>query len=328
MYPDEPMAEAMRAALEPHARKLKKRLRKAGRGDPDGIHGARTTIRRLREGLVAMGRTVFEPDCVAALEDGLQGLQRSLGPARDDDVLLDDVRRWMKRASRARRSAMAPLEKRLRRRRRKHARALADDLSRKRERGAVKAVRSFLRGRPRAVLPPPKNPAHAVPTLVRHFIADETWRAYEEVLAFETHTASPDFAVIHKVRSACRRLRYLLELFEGAVPPGTAEVADALRKLQDRLGDLHDHVVAVGLLEQWIAEGRIPVNDATNEYLKHRRRTRDRMRAEFDEEWRRLTGPAFRHAIAIIASGEMRSRPDGSVRLVGASSRAGNSPGV
>lgn len=150
MHPDEPMAEAMRSALEPHARKLKKRIRKAGRGDPDGIHDARTTIRRLREGLVAMGRTVFEPGCVAELEDGLQGLQQILGPARDDDVLLADVREWMKHARRAQRSDMAPLEKRLRRRRRKHARALADDLDGKRERAAVKAVSRFLRGRPRA----------------------------------------------------------------------------------------------------------------------------------------------------------------------------------
>lgn len=327
MHPDEPMAEAMRSALEPHARKLKKRLRKAAEGDPEGIHDARTTIRRLREGLVAMGRTAFEPDAMAHLEDGLSVVQKSLGPARDDDVLLASVREWMKRAPRKQRSAMEPLQQRLRRRRRKHARALADDLGRKRERKAVKAVRRFLRGQARAVLPAPKNPAHAVPRLVRHFVADETWRAYEEVLAFDTRIASAGFDVIHQVRSACRRLRYLLELFEGAVPRGTGDVVDALRALQDRLGDLHDDVVAVALLEKWQADGRIPVNDATDEYLRHRRRARDRLRTAFDDEWRKLTGPAFRHAIAAIASGEMRARPDGAVRLVEASSRGGSSPG-
>jgi CHAD domain-containing protein len=316
MHPHEPMAAAMRAALEPHARKLKKRLRKAARGDPDGIHDARTTIRRLREGLVSMARTGFEQEPLADLERGLKGLEKSLGPTRDDDVLLEHVRRWVKQASRAYRPSLEVLEKRLCRRRRKHARTLADDLEGKRTRKAVASVGDFLGGYPRALVRPPKNPAHAVPTLVRHFVADETWRAYEEVLAFDTRTVAPDFDVIHQVRSACRRLRYLLELFEGAVPRGAEDVVKALRALQDRLGDLHDHVVAVAQLEKWMADARVPTDAGTSEYLRERKEARDRLRAQFDSEWRKLTGPAFRHAIGIIASGEMRNRPDGSVTLV------------
>lgn len=306
----------MRAALEPHARKLKKRLRKAARGDPDGIHDARTTIRRLREGLVTMARTVFEQERIADIEHGLRRLEKSLGPTRDDDVLLQHVQQWMKRTARARRPSLEELQKRLRRRRRKHARALADDLERKRRRRAVAALRDFLRGDSRALVRPPNNPSHAVPTLVRHFVADEAWRAYEEVLAFDTRVTSPDFDTIHQVRSACRRLRYLLELFEGAVPRGTRDVVKALRTLQDRLGDLHDHVVAVAQLEKWMSAGRVPTDAGTCEYLGRRKRDRDRLRAEFDAEWRKLTGPAFRHAIATVASGEMRSRPDGAVTLV------------
>lgn len=316
MRPDEPMAEAMRCALEPHARKLKKRLRKAGDGDPDGIHDARTTIRRLREGLVVMGRTVYEPDRVTELEGGLHDLEQTLGPTRDDDVLLESVQCWAKRAPRGAREAMGPLEKRLRRCRGKHARGLAKDLKRPRVAATFQDVRRFLRDHPRAVLPPPGNPARAVPTLVRHFVAEEIWRAYEEVLAYDTRVVAADFDVIHKVRSACRRLRYLLELFEGAVPSGTADVVDALQGLQERLGDLHDHVVAVARIQKWLAEGRIPLNAATDEYLCERRDARDRLRAEFEGEWRKLTSSAFRHAIAIVASGEMRTRPDGAVRLV------------
>jgi CHAD domain-containing protein len=316
MYPDEPMAEAMRAALEPYARKLKKHLRKVARGDPDAIHDARTTIRRLREGLVVMGRTAFEPSRVARLQHRLRDLQKCLGPTRDDDVLLADMQRWMKRLDHAQRLALGPLEELLGRRRRKHWRVLEQDLRPKRQRRTVESLRRFLRGHPPAVVAPPKNRARAAPTLVRHFLADEVWRAYEEVLAFETRVASADDDVIHQVRSACRRLRYLLELLDGAVPPGAADVADALRALQDRLGELHDHVVAVALLEKWLADGRVPDNPAIAGYRKHHLRARERMRAEFEQEWRRLVSPAFRHAIATIASGEMRTRPDCMVRLV------------
>jgi CHAD domain-containing protein len=316
MRPDEPMAEATRCALEPHARKLKKRLRTAAKGDPEGIHDARTTLRRLREGLVVMGRTAYEPDCVEVLQGGLHDLEQLLGATRDDDVLLESVERWTKNASRAARAAMGPLEKHLRRRRRKHARALAKDLRTRRKVAPAKAVRGFLRGHPRGVIPPPGNPTRAAPELVRHFVAEETWRAYEEVLAYDTRIVSADFDVIHKVRSACRRLRYMLELFEGAVPPGTADVVEALRVLQDRLGELHDHVVAVARIEKWLANGQIPLNAVTDDYLGERRDARDRLRAEFEDEWRKLTGREFRHAIAIVASGEMRARPDGAVTLV------------
>jgi hypothetical protein len=100
------------------------------------------------------------------------------------------------------------------------------------------------------------------------------------------------------------------------VPRGTADVVGALRALQDRLGKLHDHVVAVETLEGWLAEGRLRRNEAIDEFLRGTREARDRLRGEFDHEWRLLTGTTFRQAVAHVASREMRSHPDGAIRLV------------
>jgi CHAD domain-containing protein len=310
------MAEALRRELDGRARKLKKQLRKAAEGDADGVHDARTTIRRIREGLDVMSRTVFDPVCVGRLESRLHELEQVLGPTRDDDVLLESVLEWKKGTSRAMRAGIEPLARRLGRNRKKHARALAEELGRRRLRKTVKRARRFLHGRLRATVAPPKNPARAVPELVRHFVGDETWFAYEKILAYDTRVPTADFDVIHKVRSASRQLRYRLELFEGAIPSGTADVVEALRALQDRLGRLHDYVVAVETLERWLADGRLPRNDAVEDFLLRRRETRDRLRDEFDREWRSLTGAAFRHTIARIASREMRSHPDGTIALV------------
>jgi CHAD domain-containing protein len=313
---DEPMAEALRGALDARARKLNKHLRRAAEGDATAVHDARTAIRRLREGLLVMGQTVFDPERVGRLGDGLHDLEKTLGPTRDDDVLLESVRQWRRGAPRAIRAGIEALEKRVAKTRKRHARALAKDLQRKRVRRAARRVRRFMRGRLRAAVAPPGNPAHAVPALVRHFVADETWLAYEQVLAYDTRVPTADFDVIHKVRSACRRLRYRLEVFEGAVPSGTADVVESLRALQDRLGELHDHVVAVETLEGWVADGRLAWNEAVDSFLQERRQARDRLRAEFDREWRSLTGSAFRRAVAHVASCEMRTPPDGAVRLV------------
>jgi len=312
------MATALREVLAGYVARLRKRLRKAGRGDVDGVHDSRTTLRRIREGMVVMGETVFDRELVGRLGDDLHGIERVLGPTRDDDVLLADLDEWILHRGRGARNDLAPLHDHLCKTRRGHARRLAQELDRGRTRRAVRRVRRFVCGPERAVVPPPGNPARQPPTLVRHFVADETWRAYEEVLAYDTRLpADADVDVIHKVRSSCRRLRYLLELFDGALPRGAEDIVDALRALQDRLGELHDHAVAVQRIEAWRADGTIPENPGIDAYVTEHAKARERLRAEFHAEWRALTGKGFRYALSHLVSGEMGgSRPDGAVRLV------------
>jgi CHAD domain-containing protein len=306
--PTDPIAEALPAALEPRVDQLRKRIRKARRGDADAIHDARTTLRRLREGIVVMGRTAFDPAATRALERELHEVERALGPTRDDDVLLADVHEWLRHAGRDARQALTPLVDRITSQRKKHLRTLVRDLGRGRSRRALQRARRLFRDPSRSACPPPKNPARAMPSLVRHFVPDTTWRAYEEVLAYEVRLPA-DLEVIHKVRSSCRRLRYLLELLEGAIPPGAEDVVGSLRALQDRLGDLHDHAVAVNRIAAWCTRGKLALEPALTEYLRRRVDARERLRAEFEGEWAALTGDAFRTAIAHLASGEMGTEP-------------------
>jgi CHAD domain-containing protein len=303
MQPDQPVAEALRAELEPQARKLKKRLRRAEQGDQAAVHGARTTLRRLREGLALMRHTVFAETCVTAFEHALHDIERALGPTRDDDVLLADVDATMHPASREESEELASLRQWLRRTRTGHMRALAHELSRGRTRRSVRRLRRWLKGHPRGVLPPPKDPAKAAPTLVRHFLASEIWRAYEAILAYELRQPA-SLEVIHKVRSSCRSLRYLLETLCAALPPGAPEVIASLRALQSRLGDLHDHAVAVDRIDRAIASGELTANKSLEKYITGHRDVRDRLREEFDAEWRALTGDAFRFALSRLTLGE------------------------
>jgi CHAD domain-containing protein len=322
MRPDEPMAEALRAALEEHALKLKKRLRKAARGDADAIHDARTTLRRIREGLVIMGRTAFDPVRTSRLERQLHDVEQTMAPTRDDDVLAADLDGWLKRASRGARRQLAPFHAFLDRRRRRDARRLSRDLTRGGVPKHVRKTRRFLRGHPRGMTPPPHNPAKATPMLVRHFLPDETWRAYEEVLAYETKLPA-NFDVIHQVRSSCRRLRYAIELFAGALPAGAKELMRALRSLQDRLGELHDHAVAVARIDDWLARGKVKASPALDAYRTNRVAKRDRLRAEFESEWRALTGGPFRVALSHLVSGETPPGSSPSIACTPARRRAG-----
>lgn len=316
MRADEPMAEAMRSTLESYARKLSRRLRKARRGKADGVHDSRSTLRLMREGLAIMGRTVFEPDRCENLARGLREVERVLGKTRDDDVLLEDLDRWLRRVERETRYQLTPLRECITDLRAKHARVARRKLRSKRTRRAVGYVRRWLRGRPRDVLPEARNGATAVRRFVRHFVFDQTWRAYEEILAYGQRRP-PSIDVIHNVRSSCRRLRFTLEIFQDVLAPQAQQLIGAIHALQNRLGDLHDDAVATTRVERWIARGKVEPNEAIEAYLARRRQHRDRLHAEFDREWNAIDAAGFRLAL-FRALGDGAEPRELSIELVSA----------
>jgi CHAD domain-containing protein len=325
MSPDDPMARAMPAALEPLAGKLAKKLRKARQGDPEAVHDARSLLRRLRVGLDVMGRTVFEAKRTGPVADGLRDVERALGPKRDDDVFLEHLDRWIAglgvdaKASPVaeERAGLKPLRDRIAHRRSKHARTLEDDLGRKRTRKAMGALAALLEHPERATRQAPRNPTRKARSRVRDFVHDEVWRAFEEAAAFDARdlSAEPDVEVVHKFRSACRRLRFTLEIFEGALHEPEA-VVGPLHALQDRLGDLHDHAVAAARIEDWMRRSRIPSTASARRYLDERLRAEGARLAELPDERASVTGEGMRGALYRTLHGET-PRPAGrTLRLV------------
>lgn len=310
------MADAMRSTLELQARKLSRRLRKAKRGDAEGVHDTRSTLRLMREGLAIMGRTVFEESRCRELASGLREVERALGKTRDDDVLLEDLDRWLRRVEREARYQIAPLRECIAARRAKHARTAARKLRRKRTRQAVMHLQHWLRGGPRDVLSSMKDGTKAVRRCVRHFVFDQTWRAYEEILAYGQQRP-PSIAVIHNVRSSCRRLRFTLEIFEGVLAPQSRQLVAAIHELQNRLGELNDAAVATARVERLIARGEVESNDAVENYLSRRKHHRDRLHAEFDREWNAIDAAGFRAAL-FRALGDGSEPRELSVELVSA----------
>jgi CHAD domain-containing protein len=314
MTPDDPMVRAMRDALEPMRKKVTKRLRKARGGDPEAVHDARILLRRLRVGLAVMGSTAFEPESTSKVAAELRHVERLLGPTRDDDVLLEHLDGWLASGDRARKDETKPLRDLVGERRAKHLCRLERDLERAGTRMALCRLRVLLAHPGRAALAPPKNPARSAPTRVRHFIQGAVWRAYEEAVAYDDR-AGDDIDVIHKFRSSCRRLRFTLELFEGAIQGGSA-VVGSLHALQARLGDLHDHAVVVARIEKWLSRSRLPRTRAIVEYVAERGRARDAMIAAFEEERRAVTAHAFRVALFRALQGATAEEGPAALRLV------------
>jgi CHAD domain-containing protein len=300
--PDEPMILAMKAALEPLAKRLRENLRDARRGDADAVHDSRTLIRRLRVGLDVMGNTAFDGTVTNGVARGLRGIERALGPTRDDDVLLEHLDRWLEGVDPDIGAGAAPIRDRLRRVRTRHASALDEHLRRKAARKTLRQLRDLLAHPARASVSPPKNAARVPPTLVHHFMHGQVWRAYEEALAYDVRNTA-DVGIIHKFRSSCRRLRFTLELFTGATQNAGA-VVELLHALQDRLGDLHDHAVAAARIRRWMSRSRVPKTAAARQYLAERLRAQSALVAEFDTERRAFAARQVRLALFTLLNGE------------------------
>jgi hypothetical protein len=81
----------------------------------------------------------------------------------------------------------------------------------------------------------------------------------DEVYGYDGLIADPaNVTELHDMRIACKRLRYLLEIFGIAFDADLDPFLDDVRGLQDLLGDIHDCDVQIPMLEEhlrWL-EGR------------------------------------------------------------------------
>jgi CHAD domain-containing protein len=57
-----------------------------------------------------------------------------------------------------------------------------------------------------------------------------------------------DPAGLHRLRLISKRFRYTLELFRPCYPPAMTERIEALKRVQDLLGEINDAVVTAGLI--------------------------------------------------------------------------------
>lgn len=76
----------------------------------------------------------------------------------------------------------------------------------------------------------------------------------DEVYAYDKAVRDPaNIRELHDMRIACKRLRYVLEIFGIAFEADLEPQIDQIKELQDLLGDIHDCDVQVPMLEAHLA---------------------------------------------------------------------------
>jgi CHAD domain-containing protein len=117
------------------------------------------------------------------------------------------------------------------------------------------------------------NAQRELPLLVKSYFA--------QVRAFLAEDPAPP--KLHRLRLASKQLRYTLELFRPCYPGGLEERLDALKVLQDELGEVNDAVATCELLR-----GSLKRQPKVRKFLEERAAQRAK---QFTRHWKKFDAP-------------------------------------
>lgn len=246
------MAEAAHATL----RRQWKRARKAEAGARDGsdiehVHELRVAVRRLRVAFRVFADDL-DRDALRPFRKRLRRGARVLGAVRDLDVFHEKTRRYLNTLPEDRRAELNPL---LATWGAAHDRARRDLIAWL-DSGAfarfATAFGEYLRGD--SDRPPHGRLARRLVRDVLPLVLLEEWTT---VRVQGASVAYPDVPVeqLHRLRIACKRLRYTLEFFMPVLGASVDTHIEQLTRVQDHLGSVQDAVIACDVLQDFLACG-------------------------------------------------------------------------
>jgi inorganic triphosphatase YgiF len=262
-------------------------------GDVESVHDMRVATRRLRTALRLLERApVFDPQPLRRLRRGLKTLARDLGEVRDLDILLAHVEEFTSPRPELG-GDLEVLFRLLRTRRAKAYRRLRRHLAGEECLHCLTALQHFTRETGG------EHPGRLL--LVRHFAGSAIWQHYEALLGYETMVGEAPPAALHQVRMACKRLRYVLEIFEGELGKGVRPLVSQLVKVQDHLGALQDILIAGRIVSALCEE------HGGNRGLRSLAATLaaecDRLHEAFPARWEEIKDPSFGEELAEVIAG-------------------------
>ena len=252
-------------------------------GVPEGIHQARTGLRRLRSAL-ALFAPLLDPRARVAFNEEMRRLGRSIGEARDWDVFCEE------RLT----GAFADLEEpgwgRLLReaaegeREGAHRRAAAEiagpaftslalGLGAWSEEGARDA-RLIGRGALK------QDIARLAPGLLEALLKKTRRRA-----AMARDKSATE---LHPLRKSLKKLRYAVEFLSRLYPEKKIRAyLKRMKKLQDALGDLNDAATA-SLMARGLARGRVEIGVAAAQFQAKQDKDAAKARRQFERQWKKF----------------------------------------
>ena len=223
--------------------------------DPDAIHDLRVASRRLQQ-ILDLLYPAPRPAEIRKLRRKIQRCRRTLGEVRNCDVQLQRVDRTLRSKRTARRESWEAVRHYLRQRRSENFQKAARKLGKVNLAVFYVQLREHLalstgvsgfgrRSEPASELGPEQFYERVAEALER------VWHGIETQIAHSHRDSSAP--VIHSVRIAAKRVRYLIEVIREFNVPGAAQTLARLRALQQLLGDWHDLEVMEQMMIEMLA---------------------------------------------------------------------------
>ncbi|MGZ4635647.1 CYTH and CHAD domain-containing protein [Oryzihumus sp.] len=239
--PSGPAADLLLAVLREQLGRLKEDDGRLRRGQPDSVHQLRIAARRLRAGLASF-KDLVEPAAGRHVRDELRWLGGELALARDAQVMRARLERDVEELPPE--LVRGPVRERIR-----------DELNGWQAEGCSQAMQTLESGRYFQLL-----------DLLDELVADPPWAeaatsradtAVEKALKRERKrvrrstkqvkragTVADTDVALHELRKATKRLRYAAQAAQPVSGKPIRRYARAVKKVQDRLGEHQDGVVA------------------------------------------------------------------------------------
>ncbi len=215
--------------------------------DSEFVHDFRVAVRRTRSALSQL-KGVLPPEAVAHFKTEFSWLGKITGPTRDLDVYLLKMPLYRASLPAHLGADLDPLNEFLLRHQQIEHRDLVELLNTQRYQSLLANWRSFLE---QPFSEDSERPEAATPILA--LASRRIWHSWRRVLKKGTAIDSDSpAAALHRLRIECKKLRYLLEFFRSLYPDKQMQpLIDALKRLQDNLGDFNDLEIQQETLKQF-----------------------------------------------------------------------------
>ena len=246
--------------------------------DPEGVHQMRVAMRRTRAVMKAF-RDMLGDDVVARFNTELRWLARNLGRARDADVTARDARA-------AGEADADHYEEFLAQETVSAYEHLVEILQSDRCAALEAELQRFIAAGPTSAMQA-RFGNLSVAECARQFVRS----ALLQLLAHgDAIGADSPATQLHKLRIEAKRFRYLLDFFSTVQPERWVQTTEAVKKLQDVLGEHQDAVTAQERLTDYAAS--VPLDEAHRDKLvvtgRLLQKEEERMaacRQQFNETW-------------------------------------------
>lgn len=310
ILPEDTLAEAGRKVFGYHfAHMLSNEAGTRAGLDIEFLHDMRVATRRMRAALDVFG-TAFKPKTVKNLRKGLRQTGRMLGNVRDLDVFLEKAGHYLETLPESERHGLDPLLSHWQDQQQAARQDMIKYLDSRSYAGFKARFFEFVTTPGAGTRPLETDPPE--PGLVNQIAPVLLYQRLAETRAFGPLLPTASIEQFHTLRIECKKLRYTLEFFREVLGPEAKTLIEAIKTLQDHLGDLNDAQVATGILRDFLAawdglQADMPVSErpqpeAVVAYLSYRYAERQQLMQSFNTAWEQFSQPDLRRSLAQAVS--------------------------